>query len=60
MTEPQYQVAAHGTFKEICEYLHCSRATLWRRMKDTPDLFVRLSRSHIILVLPPNPTTSSN
>lgn len=46
------QVVAHGTQKDICDYLHCSRSTLWRRMKDNPERFVRIGRSQILLVIP--------
>ena len=46
------QVVAHGTFKDICQYLHCSQTTLWRRMKDHPDHFVRIGYSQLLLVIP--------
>ena len=46
------QVVAHGTPKDICDYLNCSRSTLWRRMKDNPERFIRLGKSQILLVIP--------
>lgn len=54
---PEYQngnvqVVAHGSVQDICDYLNCSRSTLWRRMKDNPERFIRLGRSQILLVIP--------
>lgn len=50
------QVVASGSLQEICDFLHCSRSTLKRRIKDNPDAFVRLGRSQL-LVLIPRPAT---
>lgn len=33
-----------GTVKEMCEYLHLSRRTLYRRFADTPECFRRLGK----------------
>jgi hypothetical protein len=46
------QVVAHGKLKEIADYLDCSRSTLWRRMKDNPERFIRIGRSQVLLVIP--------
>ena len=46
------QVVARGSVQDICDYLKCSRSTLWRRMKDNPERFVRIGRSQVLLVIP--------
>ena len=46
------QVVAKGKVQDICDYLNCCRTTLWRRMKDNPENFIRLGRSQILLVIP--------
>ena len=48
------QVVAHGKLQDIADYLDCSRITLWRRMKDHPERFIRLGRSQVLLVIPSN------
>lgn len=39
-----------GSIAEVCEYLRCSRTTLWRRMKDRPECFRRLGRTTVAVV----------
>ena len=46
------RVVAHGSYQDICDYLNCSRATLQRRLNDSPELFVRIGRCQLLLVLP--------
>lgn len=47
MTRPV--VLASGTVADICAFLHCSRTTLWRRMKENPENF-RKFRTRIVLI----------
>lgn len=47
MTRPV--VLASGTVADICAFLHCSRTTLWRRMKENPECF-RKFRTRIVLI----------
>lgn len=39
-----------GSVNGVAHYLGCSRTTVWRRMKDRPDCFRRLSRSIIVVI----------
>lgn len=39
-----------GSVNGVAHYLGCSRTTVWRRMKDRPDCFRRLSRSIIAVI----------
>jgi hypothetical protein len=54
------QVVARGKLKDIAKYLDCSRSTLWRRMKDNPERFVRIGRSQVLLVIPQQPAEETN